>query len=385
MSLAVLVGGVAHVVLDGGGVVEQGTSLAYGGLKFLLDLPRHIVIRDPAALVFQIFHVLGKYLVLRAQPAVDILPVVEPGIAGVIEGGAVAIGVKHPKQAVQIAVDNPHSGGGGIRQGVGLHPGQYVELRIGRAAGKARNNNVTGEGVGVILQGVEVGQGVIPLRPIEHGAIGDVGKCLVHDHDNVDVLTEPWLLPGLPSGGLGLGKALWLIHGIGGELVAEAVRKAQLVEHGGDIVGIADAEGIIEVIAGVHREDQGGQHAEAEDCAHDPFRPAAAGERGRCVPLCQLGLQGGEGHRTAGEQHAKAHEQRGGQHHHGDGLHRIADVEGLDGAAYLPQKREVPGEHRLIPDLDFDPVGKGQRADEEIHQCPAVKDIPEQEGEGQQQ
>ena len=37
------------------------------------------------------------------------------------------------------------------------------------------------------------------------------------------------------------------------------------------------------------------------------------------------------------------------------------------------------------PDLDFDPVGKGQCADEEIHQCPAVKDIPEQEGEGQQQ
>ena len=149
---------------------------------------------------------------------------------------------------------------------------------------------MTGEGVGVILQGVEVGQGVIPLRPVEHGAIGDVGKCLVHDHDNVDVLTEPRLLPGLPPSGLGLGKALRLIHGIGGELVAEAVGEPKLVEYRGDIVGIADPEGIVEVIAGVHREDQGGQHAEAEDCAHDPFRPAAAGERGRCVPFCQLGL-----------------------------------------------------------------------------------------------
>ncbi len=167
--------------------------------------------------------------------------------------------------------------------------------------------------------------------------------------------------------------------------MAETVGETKLVEHRGDIVGVADPERIVEGIAGVHRENQRSQNAEAEGRAHDPLRPAAAGEHGHGVPFCQLGLQCGEGHRTAGEQDPKANEQCGGQHHHGDGLHRIADVIGLDGAAHLPQKGEVPGEHRLIPDLNFDPVGKGQCADEEIHQRPAVKDIPEQEGEGQQQ
>ena len=167
--------------------------------------------------------------------------------------------------------------------------------------------------------------------------------------------------------------------------MAETVGETKLVEHRGDIVGVANPERIVEGIAGVHRENQRSQNAEAEDRAQDPLRPAAAGEHGHGVPFCQLGLQYGEGHRAAGEQDPKADEQRGGQHHHGDGLHRIADVIGLDGAAHLPQKGEVPGEHRLIPDLNFDPVGKGQRADEEIHQRPAVKDIPEQEGEGQQQ
>ena len=62
--------------------------------------------------------------------------------------------------------------------------------------------------------------------------------------------------------------------------MAEAVGKAQLVEYGGDIVGVADMERVIEIVAGIHRKDQGRQHAEAEDCADDPFRPAAAGEHG---------------------------------------------------------------------------------------------------------
>ena len=252
IALAVLVGGVAHVVLDGGGVVEQGAALADRRFKFFLDQTSHVVIRDPAALVFQILHVLGKYLVLRPQPAVDVLPVVEPGVAGMVEGGAVAVRPEHPEQAVQIPVHHPHGGGGGDGEGVGLHPRQRIELRVGGASGEAGDHDVTGKGVGVLLQSVEIGQGIGFLRPVEHRLVGEVGKRLVHHKDHADVLAESRLPAGLPTGGLGLGKALRLVHRIGGELVAETVGETKLVEYRRDIVGVADPEGIVEIVAGVH-------------------------------------------------------------------------------------------------------------------------------------
>ena len=200
VALAVLVGGVAHVVLDGGGVIEEGASLRHGGFKFLLDLARHVVVRDPAALVFRVFHVSGKDLIFRPQPAVDIFPVVEPGVAGVIERSAVAVGAEHPEQAVQIPIHHPHGGGGGGGEGIGLHTRQHVKLRVGSAAGKAGNHDMSGNGVRIVLQRVEVGQGISLLCPVEHGLIRDVGERLVHHHDDADVLPQSRLLPGFPPG-----------------------------------------------------------------------------------------------------------------------------------------------------------------------------------------
>ena len=207
-----------------------------------------------------------------------------------VEGGAVAVRPEHPEQAVQIPVYHPHGGGGGDGQCIGLHSRQHVELRIGGASGKAGDHDVTGKGVGVLLQSVEVGQGIGFLRPVEHRLVGEIGKRLIHHKDYADVLAKPRLPAGLPTGGLGLGKALRLVHRIGSELVAETVGETKLVEHRGDIVGVADPERIIEGIAGVHREDQRSQNTKAEDRAHDSLRPAAAGEHGHGVPFCQLGL-----------------------------------------------------------------------------------------------
>ena len=240
------------MVLDGGGVVEQGAALADRRFKFFLDQTSHVVIRDPAALVFQILHVLGKYLVLRPQPAVDVLAVIEPGVAGMVEGGAVAVRPEHPEQAVQIPVYHPHGGGGCDGQCIGLHSRQRIELRVSGASSEAGDHDVTGKGVGVLLQSVEVGQGIGFLRPVEHRLVGEVGKRLIHHEDYADVLAQPRLPAGLPTGSLGFGKALRPVHWIGSELVAETVGETKLVEHRGDIVGVADPEGIVEIVAGVH-------------------------------------------------------------------------------------------------------------------------------------
>ena len=133
-------------------------------------------------------------------------------------------------------------------------------------------------------------------------------------------------------------------------------------------------ERVIEIVAGIHRKDQGRQHAEAEDCADDPFRPAAAGEHG-CGVLFYLCFQHGKRHRATGNKHPQRRQQRRGENHKDNGRHRVADVVGLHGAAHFPHQREVPREHRLVPHLDFDPVEKGEGADEKVHQRCAVKDI----------
>ena len=73
------------------------------------------------------------------------------------------------------------------------------------------------------------------------------------------------------------------------------------------------------------------------------------------------------------------------QHYHSDGGHRELDVIGPHGAAHLFEQGEVPGEHRLVPDLDLDAVGDGQDADRQVHQGGGEEHVPEQAGERQQQ
>ena len=118
-----------------------------------------------------------------------------------IERSAVAVGAEHPEQAVQIPIHHPHGGGGGGGEGIGLHTRQHVKLRVGSAAGKAGNHDMSGNGVRIVLQRVEVGQGISLLRPVEHGLIRDVGERLVHHHADADVLPQSRLLPGFPPGG----------------------------------------------------------------------------------------------------------------------------------------------------------------------------------------
>ena len=110
-----------------------------------------------------------------------------------------------------------------------------------------------------------------------------------------------------------------------------------------------------------------------------------AGEHGNGIFFCQPCLQDGKGCRAAGDQRSQYRQRRRGQYHHGNGRRRIADVVGLHGAAHLPEQGEVPGEHRLVPHLNFHPVAEGEGADAEIHQRRGVKDIPQQERSGQQQ
>ena len=140
--MAILGGGVAQVVLNGGGVVEQGTALRGGPFKFFLDLASHVVVGDPAALPLHPLHILDKDRGVRPQPLEDVFPVVEPGIPGMKIGGLIAVGPKNSEQTVQIPVHNPHGGGGGAGQGIRLHSRHHVKLRIGGAAGKARHNDV---------------------------------------------------------------------------------------------------------------------------------------------------------------------------------------------------------------------------------------------------
>ena len=56
--------------------------------------------------------------------------------------GGVAIRVKDAVQAVQIAVYRTEGGGGCRGKGVGLHPRQHVELRVGGASGKTGNHHM---------------------------------------------------------------------------------------------------------------------------------------------------------------------------------------------------------------------------------------------------
>ena len=162
-----------------------------------------------------------------------------------VEGGLIAVVPEDPEKAVQVPVHHPHGGGGGGGKGVGLHARQHVELRIRRASREAGHRHVAAEGVGVLPEGVEVGQGVVLFCIAEHIRVGDIGERLVHHHDHADGLSLAGLVSGLPGLRHGAAEALGPVHQIGGEVVAEGVGKAQVVEDGGDVLGVADLEGLV--------------------------------------------------------------------------------------------------------------------------------------------
>ena len=358
------------MVLDGGGVVEEGLAAVHRRFQFLLDEACHIGIRDPAALVLHILHLIGKAGGLRAHPAVDIFPVVEPVVSGVEERGPVAVGVKDPEETVQIPVHHPERGGGGGGEGVGLHAGEDVKLRVGGAAREARHHHMAGDGVGIGAQGVEIGQGVIFLRVGKDIGIGDVGEGLVHHHDDVDVFPQTGDLARFPGLCFRLVKALRLVDGVGGELVAEAVGEAQFVENGGDVVGVGYPEGVVKVVGGVHCQDEDHQHSKAGGGAQSPAQPTP---------------QPGDGEGLSPDHKAQQRQSQGYQHHQDDGAPGIMDVIGAHGTAHFFQEGKVPGEHRLIPHFHLDAVGDGESAHGKVHHRRAVKDVAQQKGQHQQQ
>ena len=224
--------------------------------------------------------------------------------------------------------------------------------------------------MGIILQGVEVGEGVV-FRCVGKGVVvRQVGEGLVHHHDEVDILSETRLVTGLPALRLRLVKALRLINGIGGELVAEAVGEAQLIEHRGNVVGVGHGEGVVEVVGGVDGKDQPRQNGETGRAAQHPAKPSPEPGDREGLPLAEKA------------QHRQNH--RGG-HHHGDDAPGEVDVVGAHGAAHFLQKGEVPGKDRLIPHLQLDAVGDGEHTYGQIHQRGGEKHIPQQAGEGQHQ
>ena len=125
--------------------------------------------------------------------------------------------------------------------------------------------------MGVPGQSMEIGKGIRLRGPIEHGLVRNVREGLIHDKDHVDILPQARLVPGLPGSGLGLAKAAGPVHGVGGELVAEAVGKAQLVEYGGDVIGVADVKGAVQTAAGVDRENQGDKDPKAGGGSQKPL------------------------------------------------------------------------------------------------------------------
>ena len=148
--------------------------------------------------------------------------------------------------------------------------------------------------------------------------------------------------------------------------MAEAVGEAQLVENGGDVVGVGDAEAVVKIIGGVDRQQQGHQNAHGAGSAQQPAQPAP---------------QTGQGEWSAADEKTQDHQRQSSEQHHGDGAHGILDVIGLHGAAHFFQKGEVPGKDRLIPHFQLDAVGDGQYAYAEVHQSGAEKHVPEQAGE----
>ncbi|MPM63353.1 hypothetical protein SDC9_110233 [bioreactor metagenome] len=345
---AVFVGGVGHVVLDGGGVVEQGIAAGHGRFKLLLNQPRHIIVGDPAALVRKIGHVLGKLELLRAEEAEDVLPVVKPGVAWVKKRGGVAVRVEDAVQAVQISVHRTEGGGGCRGKGVGLHPRQHVELRVRGASRKPGDHHMAGDAVGALTRGVEIFKRLVLRRIRKHGLVCQVGERLIHHHNHVHWLPLSGGRGGvIPALRLRPAVSVRLIHGVGGEVVSEAVGKPQLVEHGGDIVGVGHREGVVESVGGVDRKDQTHQHAQRSCAASQPDGPAPA------RPVREKGF-------TA-QKYAQNHQKNADSDYNSDRGPGEMDVVVSHGAAGFFQQSQIPGKYRLIPNLNFDAIGNGEK------------------------
>ena len=225
-----------------------------------------------------------------------------------------------------------------------------------------------GDTVFVPLRGVEVGQGIVFCGVGEGGIVRQVGEGLIHHHNDVHRLAQARFVPRLPALRLSPGVALRLIHGVSGEVVAEAVGEAQLIEHGGDIVGVGHPKGVVQIVGGVDRQHQGSQKADA-----------AGGTQKPGPPLPQL--PDGEG-LCLRHQRQQEHYRRHGDHQSDDGP-GPADVVAAHGGAHFLQQRRVPGEYRLVPHLQLDAVGQGQYGPEAAADGGGGKHIAPQEGKAQ--
>ena len=223
--------------------------------------------------------------------------------------------------------------------------------------------------MGIVLQGVEIGEGII-FRRVGKGVVRQIGEGLVHHHDEMHVLPQARLAAVVPALCLRLVKALRLVDGVGGELVAEAVGEPQFVEHRGNVVGVGHGEGVVEVIGGVDGEDQPHQNGEAGPAAQHPAQPSP---------------QPGDGEVLSLAEDAQHRQRRRGEEHHSDDTPGEVDVVGTHSAAHFLQKGKVPGKDRLVPDLQLDAVGDGEHTHGQIHQSGGEKHVPQQAGERQHQ
>ena len=154
-------------------------------------------------------------------------------------------------------------------------------------------------------------------------------------------------------------------------MVAEEVGETQIIAHAGEVVGVGDGEGVVEIRGAVPKGHGAGQHCPGGREAPQPHQPDP--DRGAALPP------------PCGQQIAQHYAHQGKEHHAGDQRPGQVEVIAAGGVGGLLQEAEVPGDQGLIPDLDLQPVGNGHAGGDKAHQGCGVKGIAEQKGEGQHQ
>ena len=368
--VAVLLGGVGHVVLDGDGVGEVQPAAGALLLKAGDELAQDALVRDPAALVLGV-EVLDEEALVRAEPVVDVLAVIEPALPRVHKAAGVAVRAEDAEDAVEVAVhgaEGGERGRGGVEQ-VRLHTRRNVELRVRRAAREIGHHDVARPGVFALGQGVVDLHRVFALGEDEHVLVEDVREGLVHDEHDVHVRgVGRALIAGLPGGGLVAVEALGLFYFICGEVVAEVVGKAELVVHGAEVVGLRGLEGVVEVRGAVHQPDRADEHGKAEHKAHDAHERAALFRRVLRLFERQQHAQDDEHRRH----HNKAAYLEPGQGH-------VVAARGVRG---LLDEGDVPRHEGFAADGELDAVYEGHGAHYESHERGAEEHVPEREGKG---